>query len=125
MSDARVLMLDWCTDACRETVFLLRLRGCQVTVVRDGHEMLNWFFSQMSSDIPFDALVVNRFQRIEEVEEIFETLRMRGVQTPVLLVEREDLPRNFDIEQWGGRTCHPRDLVGSLTGFLQLDPVLQ
>ncbi len=125
MSDARVLMLDWCSDACRETVFLLQLRGCQVTVVRDGHEMLNWFFSQMSSDMPFDALVVNRFQRIEEVEEIFRTLKMRGIHPPVLLVEREDLPRDFDTAQWGCRTCHPRDLVGSLTGFLQQDRVLQ
>jgi hypothetical protein len=78
----------------------------------------------MSNGMPFDALVVNRFQRFEEVEEIFRMLRTREVHAPVLLVEREDLPRGFDIEQWGCRTCHPRELVGSLTGFLQQDPVL-
>gem|GEM_PF-4724632 len=125
LSDARVLMLDWCSDACRETVFLLRLRGCQVTVVRDAHEMLNWFFSQMSSGTPFDALVVNRFHRIEEVEEIFRMLKTREVHAPVLLFERVDLPRDFDVERWGCRICHSRDLVDSLTDFLQQDPVLQ
>lgn len=117
MNQARVLMLDRRNEASREMIFLLRLRGCEVTVVHDGHEMLNWFFSQESGETPFDALVVNYYQRIEEVEELCRTLKQRDVSAPVLLVGRvEHLPG--DIEQLGCRVCDPRDLAASLTGFL-------
>ncbi len=105
-----------------EGAFLLRLAGFRVTPVKDGPEMLNWFFSLQEGAEPFELLLINHCRSSHEVEAVLRLLAERGVKVPLLLVRRQPLPPVPDLGSC--EVCNPTEMIGRVTALVGQGRVL-
>lgn len=90
MNKQSILLLDSKPDRASATQFLLQLANYRVAVVSNDEEAYNWLASRNDSPEQASLLLLNDFLPEAPILHLLPQLRKRGVQVPVLLVDRDN-----------------------------------
>ena len=119
-----VMVVDGSFDAGHTLFFLLRMKNCRVSQVRNTEEVINWITIRALIDEPVDLLVINLsfFQQSLALLSEFGLLRLK---LPVLIVNRGG-DVGFIGNLFGGlgpdcpiTICEPTALPDTLDRLLQ------
>jgi CheY-like chemotaxis protein len=105
----RVLLAEDEPEVADVTVVMLEALGCQVTLCRDGHEMLEHFRRE---DAAYDVVIIDQIMPRVSGKDALSAIRALRPQTKVLVVsgftgqdgapasgaDQEFLPKPFDVD---------------------------
>ncbi len=112
MEFKHVLLLDRQIESRRNTAFLLKLAGIQVTCVEDENEALNWITNRRGSPEPFRLLIMRNLGGAQTRPPRIPDLVRPELGIPVLVVERQR-------EKWSD---HPPATIGRSSLFRRCRP---
>ena len=125
MHKGTILLLDSRPERARTTQFLLQLANYQVAVVGNDEEAYNWLVSREDSPEQASLLLINDFLPESPILGLLPQLRGRGVQFPVLLVDRDNKAGN-ELDGSNSVACCLRDeMLGRIRTLLATTQTLQ
>lgn len=114
MNKRSILLLDAKPDRARSTQFLLQLANYQVAVVTSDEEAYNWLASRDDSCEQASLLLINDFIPDSPILRLLPQLRARGVQVPVLLVDRNNNAGNELAGIDSAASCLLDEMLGQI-----------
>lgn len=120
-----VLVVDAAFEASHNLCFLLKIKDCRVSQVRNIEELINWFAIRALIGDPINLLLINNFSFSRQSLQLITEHDLFNLNVPVLIVNRqgsvaciENLQRGLEHD-CGVTVCEPAYISETLDLLLQ------